>query len=84
MKYDFKDITFCVFARIDNEERLQNLKAMVGFYRRYGDNVNFIISEDGTKPKIPDIIQLTDTDVYTFLYNDNEWRKCEAYNKCIK
>lgn len=84
MKYDFSEITFCVFCRIDNEERLHNLKAMVGFYRRYCDNVKFIISEDGIKPQVPDILELTNNDVYTFQYNDTEWKKCEGYNKCIK
>lgn len=84
MKYDFNDITFCVFCRIDNEERAQNLKAMVSFYRKYSDNVKFIISEDGTAQQVPSLIDLTDRDVYTFQYNDTEWRKSEGYNKCIK
>ena len=83
-KYDLQNITFCVFARIDNEERADNLKAMVNFYRLYGKNVKFIISEDGLVPKVPDIINLTKNDVYTFNYNDTEWEKCEGYNKCIK
>tara|TARA_R110002020_G_scaffold190962_2_gene390641 strand:- start:1649 stop:2524 length:876 start_codon:yes stop_codon:yes gene_type:complete len=84
MKYDFEEITFCVFCRIDNEERLENLKAMVGFYRRYSDNTKFIISEDGKVPRVPDIIDFTERDVYTFTYNDDQWRKSEGYNKCIK
>lgn len=84
MKYNFEEITFCVFCRIDNEERRENLKAMVGFYRRYGDNVKFIISEDGTTPQVPDLLELTENDIYTFQYNPTEWKKCEGYNKCIK
>ena len=84
MKYDLSNITFCVFCRVDNEERQQNLKAMVSFYRRYGDNVQFIISEDGLEPKVPQLIELTENDVYTFQYNPTEWKKCEGYNKCIK
>jgi len=83
-KHDLQNITFCVFARIDNEERADNLKAMVNFYRQYGKNVKFIISEDGLVPKVPNIIDLTEDDVYTFNYSNTEWKKCEGYNKCIK
>jgi len=83
-KHDLQNITFCVFARIDNQERAENLKAMVNFYRLYGKNVKFIISEDGLVPKVPDIIELTENDVYTFNYSATEWKKCEGYNKCIK
>ena len=84
MKYNFEQITFCVFVRLDNEERVQNLQAMIGFYRHYGDNVKFIISEDGDTPKVPSVIELTDNDIYTFHRNDSQWKKSEGYNKCIK
>ena len=84
MKYNLEALTFCVFVRIDNDERAENLKAMVEFYRHYGDNVKFIFAEDGKVPKVPVILEFTNNDVYTFHYNDSEWNKCEGYNKCIK
>lgn len=84
MRHNLGDITFCVFVRIDNEERRQNLKAMVSYYRENADNVKFVIAEDGLKPQVPDFLELTENDVYTFQYNSTEWRKCEGYNKCIK
>jgi GT2 family glycosyltransferase len=57
---------------------------MVSFYRRYIDSAKFIICEDGEKPVVPEIIELTDRDVYTFTRSGTQWNKCEGYNKCIK
>ena len=81
---NFDEITFCVFCRIDNQERKQNLQAMISFYRNYDKNVKFIISEDGKESVVPSIINLTENDVYTFNQNNDQWRKSEGYNKCIK
>lgn len=83
-EYNFDEITFCVFCRVDNQERKENLQAMISFYRNCDKNVKFIISEDGKESVVPSIINLTENDVYTFTQNNDEWRKSEGYNKCIK
>tara|TARA_Y100000310_G_C20661234_1_gene804909 strand:- start:368 stop:1240 length:873 start_codon:yes stop_codon:yes gene_type:complete len=83
-QYNFSEITFCVFCRVDNQERKENLQAMVSFYRKFDKNVKFIISEDGKQSIVPSILELTENDVYTFTQNNDQWRKSEGYNKCIK
>jgi len=84
MKYDFKEITFLTFVRLDNEERIRNLQAMMGYYRKHCSGYTHIIVEDDATSKVPMHIDLTEDDVYVFTKSSTEWKKSEGYNKGIK
>lgn len=80
----FKDITFLVFVKLDNEERRVNLSTMVEFYRSAGD-AKFVIVEEDSSQKVPDLINLRDDDIYVFCpKSSGEWNKCKGYNIGIK
>ena len=83
-KYNLKEITMLTFVRLDNEARIKNLQAMLGFYRKHCDNYTHIIVEDDTNPIVLSHIDLTPDDVYIFTKSTTEWKKCEGYNKGIK
>jgi len=82
--HDLAGITLLTFVRLDNEERVLNLKAMVGFYRSQCENYSHIIVEDDTKPKVPSVLDFHQDDVYVFTRSITEWKKSEGYNKGIK
>ena len=82
--YNLQDITLLTFVRLDNEERIKNLRAMHGFYRKHCENYTHIIVEDDKIPKVPAHLDLHEDDVYVYTRSDTEWNKCEGYNKGIK
>ena len=84
MKHDLSEITFLTFVRLDNDERIKNLQAMHGFYRKHCENYTHIIIEDDTTSKVPSHLELTKDDVYVFTRSTTEWKKCEGFNKGIK
>ena len=84
MKYDLKEITFLTFVRLDNDERIANLKAMYSYYKNTCTNYSHIIIEDDRESKVPSVLDLDEDDVYIFQRSDVEWRKCDGFNKGIK
>ena len=84
MKYNLKEITFLTFVRLDNEERIKNLRAMHDFYRKHCESYTHIIVEEDKAPKVLDHLHLHKDDVYIFTESQIEWNKCEGYNKGIK
>lgn len=84
MKYDLNEITFLTFVRLDNAERVSNLKAMHSYYKKTCKNYSHIFIEDDTEPKVPGVLDFDENDVYVFMKSDTEWRKCEGFNKGIK
>lgn len=83
-KYDFSDITFLTFVRLDNQERVDNLRAMMAYYRQNCDNYTHIIIEDDSEPRAGNKIILTKDDVLVYTFSDTEWNKSEGFNKGIK
>ena len=80
----FKDITFLIFVKLDNEERRVNLSTMIKFYRSVGA-AKFVIVEEDVTQKVPELIDLNDDDIYVFCpKSSGEWNKCKGYNIGIK
>tara|TARA_R110000824_G_scaffold176883_3_gene356115 strand:+ start:60 stop:920 length:861 start_codon:yes stop_codon:yes gene_type:complete len=82
--YDLNNITFLTFVRLDNDERVANLKAMYNFYKKTCINYVHIIIEDDVESKVPSMLNLSEDDVYVYMKTHMEWRKCEGFNKGIK
>ena len=82
--YDLNGITLLTFVRLDNEERVLNLKGMVNFYRSQCENYSHIIVEDDTESKVPAVLDFHQDDVYVFTRSTTEWKKSAGYNKGIK
>ena len=64
--YDLTGITFLTFIRLDNDERIANLRAMTQFYRKYCINYQHILVEDDETSKVPAHIDIIEDDVYIF------------------
>ena len=84
MKYDLNEITFLTFVRLDNQERIENLRAMYSYYKKTCENYSHIIIEDDTTSQVPGMLDLDENDVYIYMKSSIEWRKCEGFNNGIK
>ena len=84
MKYDLNNITFLTFVRLDNQERIENLRAMYSYYKKTCENYSHIIIEDDTTSQVPGMLDLDENDVYIYMKSSIEWRKCEGFNRGIK
>mgnify|MGYP002002941150 CR=1 FL=1 len=82
--YNLNEITFLTFVRLDNEERIENLKAMYSYYKKTCINYSHIIIEDDTTSKVPSVLDLDEDDVYVYMKSSTEWRKCVGFNAGIK
>jgi len=76
-------------VRVDTNERLRNLAAVIGYYRAHftHDSYQFVWVEDSEYPTgYNDVIQhhMWDGDKYTFHKNGGVWNKCRGYNTAIK
>ena len=89
--YDFKDITFMIHVRIDNEERMRNLKAIMLFYRKHCINVRFFIIEDcpvdESQVDTQDLVNegcFTEEDRYVHHINEGNYERTLCYNEVAK
>ena len=81
-KVNLEEFSIIFPIKVDTLERIHNLNNVISFYRKYCDNLQFIIVENDTQNRLNrKQLNLTDNDKTVFLKSeDGIFNKCRSYN----
>ena len=82
-QYDLRDISFLIHVRLDVDERLENLTAVMDYYHEHCINVEFVIVNDDTEPdkRLKSLHEkYGDTSRFLFQQNKDIYHRTRAFN----